>query len=448
MTAALAGLALSMLLSSLGTSIANVALPELEDAFGASFGEVQWVVLAYLLAVTTLVVGAGRLGDLAGRRRLLLAGIATFTGGSALCSLAPALWLLIAARALQGLGAAAMMALTLAFVAGAVPAARTGAAMGLLGSASAIGTALGPSLGGVLIAGLGWRAIFLVNVPLGLLALVLVLRHLPADPAGPGTPRARFDVAGSLLLALALGAYALAMTIEDGRLGPLGLALLLAAVAAGGLLVLAERRAAAPLIGGSMLREPALASGLATSAIVSTVMMATLVVGPFHLARALGLGPALVGLVMSAGPAVVALSGVPAGRIADRLGARRVTLAGLTCMASGALLLAVVPVRAGVAGFLGPIVVMTLGYALVQTANSAAVMAGAREDRRGLTSGLLNLSRNLGLVSGAAAMGAVFAVAGLRATFLVAAALIVGAIGAAAGGMRHAAVAPAPQSSG
>jgi MFS family permease len=447
MTAALAGLALSMLLSSLGTSIANVALPELEDAFGASFGEVQWVVLAYLLAVTTLVVGAGRLGDLAGRRRLLLAGIATFTGGSALCSLAPALWLLIAARALQGLGAAAMMALTLAFVAGAVPAARTGAAMGLLGSASAIGTALGPSLGGVLIAGLGWRAIFLVNVPLGLLALVLVLRHLPADPAGPGTPRARFDVAGSLLLALALGAYALAMTIEDGRLGPLGLALLLAAVAAGGLLVLAERRAAAPLIGGSMLREPALASGLATSAIVSTVMMATLVVGPFHLARALGLGPALVGLVMSAGPAVVALSGVPAGRIADRLGARRVTLAGLTCMASGALLLAVVPVRAGVAGFLGPIVVMTLGYALVQTANNAAVMAGAREDRRGLTSGLLNLSRNLGLVSGAAAMGAVFAVGGLRATFLVAAALIVGAIGAAAG-TRQAAVAPAPQSSG
>ena len=190
---ALASLSLSMLLSSLGTSIANVGLPTLAQAFGASFQEVQWVVLAYLLAITTLIVSVGRLGDIIGRRRLLLAGIVLFTVASVLCGVAPTLWLLIAARAAQGLGAAIMMALTMAFVGETVPKARTGSAMGLLGTMSAIGTALGPSLGGVLIAGLGWRAIFLVNVPLGVLAFVLAYRHLPADrreterPSGPAS---------------------------------------------------------------------------------------------------------------------------------------------------------------------------------------------------------------------------------------------------------------------
>lgn len=426
---ALAGLALAMLLSSLGTSVANVALPTLEEAFDAPFGAVQWVVLAYLLAVTTLVVGAGRLGDLVGRRRLLMGGIATFTAASALCAAAPALWLLVAARAVQGVGAAAMMALTLAFVAEAVPRDRTGAAMGLLGSTSAVGTALGPSLGGILIAGAGWRAIFLVNIPLGLAALHLAHRHLPADRGREADGGRRFDVAGTGLLAVALGAYGLAMTA--GGAGALAAGLLVAAAAAG-LLALAERRVEAPLISAAMLRDSALRAGLATGAIVSTVMMATLVVGPFHLSRALGLGPALVGLVMSAGPAVVAVSGVPAGRIADRVGARRLTLAGLAGMAAGALLLALLPARLGVAGYIAPIVVLTLGYALFQTANNTAVMAGAPADLRGVTSGMLNLSRNIGLVTGASVLGAVFAAGGMRATFAVASGLIGAAIVVAA----------------
>src|ERR1700712_747263 len=174
----LASLSLSMLLSSLGTSIANVGLPTLAQAFTASFQEVQWIVLAYLLASTTLIVSVGRLGDIAGRRRLLLAGIVLFTLASVLCGAAPTLWLLIGARAAQGLGAAIMMALSMAFVGETVPKGKTGAAMGLLGTMSAIGTALGPSLGGFLIAGSGWRAILLINVPLGVLAFLLAYRTL------------------------------------------------------------------------------------------------------------------------------------------------------------------------------------------------------------------------------------------------------------------------------
>ena len=162
----LAGLSLSMLLSSIGTSIANVSLPTLAQAFDASFQQVQWVVIAYLVTITTVIVSVGRLGDMTGRRRLLLVGVFLFTVASVLCGVAPTLWLLIAARAAQGLGAAIMMALTMAFVGETVPKSQVGSAMGLLGTMSAIGTALGPSLGGMLISGFSWRAIFLINLPL------------------------------------------------------------------------------------------------------------------------------------------------------------------------------------------------------------------------------------------------------------------------------------------
>ncbi|MFI6588010.1 MFS transporter [Embleya sp. NPDC050493] len=441
---ALAGLSLSMLLSSLGTSVANVALPTLAGTFDASFQAVQWIVLAYLLAITTVIVSVGRLGDIIGRRRLLLAGILLFTVASVLCGLAPSLWLLVAARAAQGLGAAVMMALTMAFVGETVPKARTGSAMGLLGTMSAIGTALGPSLGGALIAGPGWRAIFLVNAPAGVVTLVLAYRHLPVDRPEAATGRARFDHVGTLLLALTLAAYALAMTIGRGDFGWLNAALLAAAAIGVGVFVRVETRAGAPLIRPAMFRDPVLSASLAMSALVSTVMMATLVVGPFYLARTLRLEEALVGLVLSVGPVVAALTGVPAGRVADRFGAPRMTVVGLGAMAVGAFALSTTPASFGVAGYLAPIVVVTAGYAVFQTANNTAVMADVPPDRRGVVSGMLNLSRNLGLITGTSVMGAVFALAsatndvttaragavatGMRVTFAVAAALIVAAL--------------------
>jgi EmrB/QacA subfamily drug resistance transporter len=446
---ALVGLSLSMLLSSLGTSIANVALPALAAGFAASFQEVQWVVLAYLLAITTLVVSAGRLGDIIGRRRLLLAGILLFTVASMLCGIAPTLPLLIAARAAQGLGAAVMMALTLAFVGETVPKEKTGSAMGLLGTMSAIGTALGPSLGGILIASLGWRAIFLINLPLGLLTLALAWRTLPADRKTPKADRARFDHAGTLLLALTLAAYALAMTIGRGGFGPLNAALLLAAVFGAGLFVLAEKPAASPLIRLAMFRDPVLSASLAMNLLVAAVMMATLVVGPFYLSRALGLDMATVGIVVTVGPLVVALAGVPAGRMTDRFGAQRMTVAGLIGLAAGSVMLSAMPAALGIPGYVAPLAVITAGYALFQTANNTGVMTDIPGDRRGVMSGMLNLSRNLGLVTGASAMGAVFALAsgttdivaarpeavatGMRITFAVAAILMAGALAVAIG---------------
>jgi MFS family permease len=177
------------------------------------------------------------------------------------------------------------------------------------------------------------------------------------------------------------------------------------------------------------------------SVLVSTVLMTTLVIGPFYLARALGLDAARVGLVLSVGPLVVALTGVPAGRIADRFGAQRMTVVGLIGIAAGSFMLSMIPAALGISGYVAPLVVITVGYALFQTANNTAVMTDIPSDQRGIISGMLNLSRNLGLITGASVMGAVFAFAsaavdittaepeavanGMRITFAVAGVLIV-----------------------
>ncbi len=457
--AALTSLSLCTLLAALGTSIANVGLPTLAEAFEAPFQQIQWVVLAYLLAITTLIVGAGRLGDIIGRRKLLLIGLGLFTIASAASGAASSLWILIAARAAQGLGAAVMMALAMAFVGETVPKERTGSAMGLLGTMSAIGTALGPSLGGLLISGLGWRSIFFVSVPLGFLTLLLAYRTLPADSRDPGKAPARFDSLGTLLLAATLAAYALAMTLGRGSFGAPNIALLAAAALGIGLFILTEARAASPLIRLSMLRNPILNTSLAMSTLVSTVMMATLVVGPFHLSQALELDAAHVGLSMSIGPLVAALAGMPAGRLTDRFGAYGMTVTGLSAITAGSALLSVLPATLGIAGYVAPIVVVTAGYALFQAANNTAVMVDIRPDQRGVISGMLNLSRNLGLITGASVMGAVFALAsataemktaapaavaaGTQFTFLVATVLIGAALGIAIAG-RAFAKRPAP----
>ncbi|NWE21861.1 MFS transporter [Pseudomonas sp. P7548] len=384
---ALVSLSLSMLLAALGTSIANVGLPALAHAFDASFHAVQWVVLAYLLAITAVIVSAGSLGDRLGRRRVLLAGLLLFAVACGLCGLAPSLPWLVVARVLQGLGAAVMMAMTLAMVGDTVTKERIGRVMGLLGTMSAVGTAMGPSVGGMLLSLWGWQALFLVGVPLGLLAAALAYCYLPVDRQPGHRP-------------------------SDERFW-------------------------------SPLKNPSLRVGLVISALVAAVIMTTFVVGPFYLSRGLGLDPAWMGLAMAVGPCVAALTGVPAGRWVDRLGSQRMTLAGLGVMALGALLLSLV---SGLPAYLGSLVLLTTGYSLFQAANNTAVMSDVEASRRGKVSGLLNLSRNLGLIFGASALGAVFAWAtpdvthalpqsvayGLHATFAVALGMIL-----LAAGIRH-----------
>ncbi len=353
----LALLALCVLLSSLGTSIANVALPALAQAFAAPFGQVQGVVVAYLAALTAGTLVAGWLGDALGLRRVLLGGLAVFGLSAMVGGLVRDLPVLIALRAAQGAGAAALMTLALALARQGASRERLGRALGLLGTMSAVGTALGPSLGGVVLALFGWRGVFAVQALPVLLALGGAVGLLPPD--GPVQPLARPGWPGR-----------------------------------------------------ETLRQ---ASGYGVALVVGVVMMATLVIVPFYLGLGLGLAPAQVGFAMAVGPVLSILSGVPSGRAVDRWGASAVLGAGLVLMAGGAGLLALLPQVFGGAGYLAAVAVLTPGYQLVQAANGVQALADVPPARRGMVSGLLSLARNTGLMLGAAVMGAVFAaLAGAR----------------------------------
>lgn len=395
-TASMATLSLAMLLASLGTSIANIALPTLAAAFSAPFAQVQAVVVAYLAALTISVIAAGRLGDRYGLKPSIVTGLIVFAAASLLCAVATNLWWLIVARAQQGIGAAFMMTLAMALMRQTANKARVGRAMGLLGTVSALGTALGPTLGGVLIPLTGWRGIFWVQVPLAVLALTLAVTTLPNERAKVKT--------------------------TPGRL--------LAAI------------------------DRALVPNLVANVLVAAVMMTTLVVGPFYLGLGLGLEARAVGLVMAVGPLISIFSGVPSGRLVDAWGSRRVLAAGLVLLTAGAFLLAFVPNMAGVAGYGLAIVVLTPGYQLFQAANNTAALADVPGESRGTVSGALNLSRNIGLIAGASLMGAVFAfgagtetivgataqeiAAGMRLTFLAAGGMMLVAIAASFGRRRPA----------
>lgn len=378
-------LALAMGLASLGTSIANIALPALSTAFDAPFGQVQGVVVGYLAALTASVLVAGWLGDRLGLKPMLVAGLGLFLAAALLAATAPTLEVLIGARVIQGVGAAFLMTLALALMRHTAEAARLGRAMGLIGTVSALGTALGPSLGGVLIPVAGWRGVFWVQVPLAAVALGLAVALLPADSGTSGTRPPRRG------------------TLPDRRILP----------------------------------------HLVVNALVAAVMMTTLVVGPFYLALGLGLAEPQVGLAMAAGPVLSIVSGVPSGRLVDRRGSGAVLGLGLALLTAGAFLLAVLPDWFGVVGYLLAVLVLTPGYQLFQAANTTAALAEVPKDRSGRVSGLLSLSRNLGLIAGASVMGAVFAqgvgteafahaspgaiAGGMRQTFLVAGAMMIAA---------------------
>jgi len=439
----MAALGVSMLLASLNTSIANAVLPTLAKQLGASFPQAQWIVVAYLLTLTATVVLAGRLGDLFGRKQVLVVGLVVFAVGSLLCGVASGVYGLIAARAVQGVGAAVMMALSVALATEWSADGAAGKALGMLGTMSAAGTAFGPTLGGILISGTGWRSVFLVSVPLALAVVGVAHRSLPYR-AVERRSSTQFDFRGAIILVLSLAAYALSMTLGKGRIGWESIAVLAASVVGVSMFARVEARVMHPLVPMAIVKDAALKIGLISSSVVSAVMMSTLVVGPYYLSKALHLDPLPIGFALSLGPVVVALVAIPAGRVADRWGTSAMTRVGLGAMLLGASSLVLMTPVLGLVGYLAPIVVLCAGYGVFQTANNMAIMARASAEQRGVVGGVLNLSRNLGLITGASVLAALFGglsgisrgeavspasiTAGMQATYLVSAILVLGAL--------------------
>lgn len=390
----------------MGTSV-NVALPTLVEATGASFALVQWVVLGYLLSSAALLPIVGRLADMWGKRAIFVVGFGVFALGSLATGVAPDIATLIAFRVLHGLGSAVLTGVGLAIVTDVFPPDERGRAIGINGAVLSSGIVLGPTLGGFLVE-FGWRWVFLAGLPVAVLGALAAWRFVPPYRRGP--PQ-RFDVAGAATLTAGLSALSLALTLGQGRgFGePVVVALLAVAVALVPTFVLVERRSAHPIVDLALFRDPRLTIGLVAGLGVFVSIAGTIFVMPFYLERVLGHPPREVGMLMSVTPILLVILAPVAGVMADRVGERVVTVAGLAFALVGFTLVGTLDTSTTALGYVLRFVPVGLGMATFQTPNNSAIMGAAPPGRSGIVGGLLGLTRAFGQTSGIALLGSLWA---------------------------------------
>ncbi|MFH1036170.1 MAG: MFS transporter [Pseudomonadota bacterium] len=420
---ALAGVGLGVLMATIDVSIVNISLPTLVEQLHTDFPTVQWVVLGYALVITSLMLAAARLGDMLGAKKPYLIGLGLFSLGSLLCGVAPSAGWLIAFRAFQGLGASLMQALGMAIITTIFPASQRGRALGVVGGIVATGLALGPPLGGLLIGFFGWRSVFLVNLPLGLLAWYLVVRCVPLAP--PSQSGQHFDLAGACTLMASLVSYALGMTWGQlhgfdslPSLGLLAFAGLCLAV-----FVAVELKLAQPMVDLTLFKDPLFSLNLLMG-FLSFVQLGGVFVIPFFLELVQGYSTEQAGMLMMTVPVCMGLVSPWAGWLSDRYGSRGISLLGLLLLALGSYQVSTLEPGVSLLGYILRIMPVGLGMGLFQSPNNSAIMGRVPPHRVGVASGLLSLARTLGNTSGLPLMGAVFSHAVLAEAHLPARAAI------------------------
>lgn len=404
----MAAVAMSVFLATIDGSIVNVALPTLVRAFGTEFAVVQWVVLTYLLTVTTLMLSVGRLGDMVGKKPLYVAGLVIFTLGSVLCGLSPSVYWLVGFRVVQGIGAAMTMALGAAIVTESFPPTERGRALGIIGSMVSIGIVAGPVLGGLLIGALSWRWIFFVNLPVGIVGTWMALRYVPAFKP-PGDQR--FDLAGAVMLFAGLMALLMALTLgqQSGFTEPVVLVLLAAGLVCLGLFILIERRVRFPMIDLGLFRSRLFSINLVTAFMIFISMAGTIILMPFYLENVLGYGTQAVGFLLAIVPISLGITAPISGALSDRLGTRPITVLGLAILLVGFLAVSTLGLETTALGYVLRFLPIGVGIGVFQSPNNSAVMGAVPRERLGIASGLLAITRTLGQSVGIAALGALWA---------------------------------------
>ncbi len=391
------------------TSIVNIALPTLVVSLHTDFATVQWVGLSYVLVVTSLVLGVARLGDMLGKKPLYLGGLIVFTVSSLLCGLAPSIEVLIGARALQGLGAVMISALGAAIIVEVFPTTERGKALGIIGAVVSLGIALGPSVGGILIGIAGWRSIFLVNLPIGILASFVVNKYVPFTRKNER--QQRFDIWGSLAISCGLVCFSLGMT-EGQRYGftsslPLGL-LLVSVMSLVGFIFL-ESRLVQPMLDLSLFRSQTFSLSLLTGWLVFMTLGGSSFIIPFFLELVMHYPIGHVGLLMAITPIIGGLVSPLAGNLTDRFGTRRIMLIGLVLMTIGCLALGTLDQKIGDFDYLWRVIPLGLGWGMFQSPNNSAILGAVPPQRLGIASGLLSLTRTLGQTTGLPLFASIFA---------------------------------------
>ena len=418
----------------LDATVVNVALPSIARSLGLAAGSLQWVVTAYVLASGGLVLVGGRAADVAGRRRVFLAGLAVFTAASLASGLAPTASVLIAARAGQGLGAALLSPAALSIITTAYAGAQRATALGVWGALGGAGAAVGVLVGGVLTTWLGWRSVFLVNVPVGVVAGVLGLHLVPRREPRRGLGR-ELDLPGAALAVAGLVtlAYALAGAPAHGWGSARTLVLLAAALILLTGFAAVERSARRPLVPAQLWRTRSLVAAVLVMLGATGILVSTFFLNSLYLQQVQGASALRVGLEFLPLALVIGASAHLGSRLLPRAGSRVLIVTGLVAMGAGALLLTGVSARSGyLTGFLPGLLVIGIGTGLVLPATAITAMSDIADDRAGTAAGLMTAAHEIGAALGVAVFSAVAVAvsgriaAGYRHGFILAAAIAAG----------------------
>jgi EmrB/QacA subfamily drug resistance transporter len=401
--------AIGIFMATLDGSIVNIALPSIMADFAVPLATIQWVVMIYLLTVTSLLLSFGRLSDIKGRRRVYSLGLCLFSLGSLFCGMAPSAGWLIGARFFQGLGAAMNMACTPALVIDTFPEGERGKAIGMMGSVTAFGLTAGPALGGLLIHYFSWRAIFYINIPIGLLTaagVFFLLKGSKADVSRPET----FDWPGAVFLAVLLGALLMAFThaYDWGYLSFRILALITLAVIAGICLLYVETRVRHPILSRSLFSIRLFSMPIVSAVILFVCLFTIVFLMPFYLIHPGEYPVNAAGGTMACVFVALFIVSPLSGALYDRIGSRLLCTFGMAIIGVSLFSLATIPADISFFSIIWRLSLAGIGTSIFLPPNSAAAFSAVAPKNRGVASATVAAARNLGMVLGVAIAGAIF----------------------------------------
>jgi EmrB/QacA subfamily drug resistance transporter len=395
-------------MSALDVSIVNIAMPTLKTDFNVSLATIEWVAIAYMLTLTIFLPLFGRLADVYGRSKLYNAGFVVFTLGSAFCGMSPSANFMIGSRTLQAIGAGLLQANSIAIITAAFPSNERGRAIGLQGAVQAIAMSIGPFVGGIFIAAIGWRAIFYINVPIGILGTLAALLILPRDEMKK--QKEKVDYVGTAFFSTGLLFLVLAFNevVKLGLTSPRIILYFALSVALIGLFVITELKVKDPLVDLKMFKSFTFSAGNMTGMMSYYVLFAIMFLMPFYLERVVGYSVALTGSLLVPIPLAMAVVAPWAGSVSDRRGPRLMTTAGMLLSALACFLLMLLGESSHLAMLVGILIMLGIGMGLFTPPNNSAVMGAAPKDKLSVAGGLLNMMRSLGLIFGVDISGLIF----------------------------------------
>ncbi|RZN36367.1 MAG: DHA2 family efflux MFS transporter permease subunit [Methanophagales archaeon ANME-1-THS] len=400
---------LGSIMTPIDASVVNTVLPSITDFFHAELSTAQWVPMVYLLMISSLLLTSGRLGDIIGYRTIYLSGLAGFILSSALCGFSRSVEMLIAARALQGLTAGMMMAVSFAIIIAAFPPSQRGKALGISATSIAAGLAIGPTLGGFIASYLGWRFIFYINIPIGIAGFLLGVKVLPGPSFDNERGEQTIDVVGAVTVFIALLSSLFAINRGQMMGMPARMLIVLVFITALLLFLYTELHVPQPMVDLSLFKIKTFLFGNLSVILISMSHYVLVFFTPFYLQRILHYTPDRIGLVMASFPLVVLIVAPLSGALSDRIGTKVLSAwGGAGTCATALLLMAQIGVTHEF-DVAWRIALFGLGSGLFQSPNNSAVMGSTPRQYLGVGSGILATMRNVGMVLGIATGGAVVA---------------------------------------